>query len=38
MESYKIQKWYGYQRYYSSGNKYITSASNTKFIFIIISG
>ena len=24
----KIQNWYGYQRYYASGNKYITSASN----------
>ena len=34
----KIQKWYGYQKYFSSGNKYIASASNTKCIFIDTSG
>ena len=30
----KIQKWYGY----ASGIKYITSASNTKYIFITTTG
>ena len=34
----KIQKCYGCQRYYPSGNKYITSASNTKCIFITTLG
>ena len=34
----KIQKWYGYQRYYPFGNKYITSASNTMCIFITAYG
>ena len=34
MDRDKIQKWYGYQRYYLSGNKYITNGS----IFITISG
>ena len=31
----KIQKWYGYQMYYPSGNKYISS---TKCIFITTTG
>ena len=30
----KIQKWYGYQSYYESANRYITSAGNKKCIFI----
>ena len=34
----KIQKWYGYQRYYPSCNRYITSTSNIKCIFITTSG
>ena len=34
----KIQKWYGYQSYYPSANKYITSTSNKKCIFISTSG
>ena len=34
----KIQKWYGYQKYFPSGNKYITSASSIKCIFMTISG
>ena len=29
----KIQKWYGFQKYYLSGNKYITNGSNIKCIF-----
>ena len=33
----QIQEWYVYQRYYSSGNRYIASASNTNCIFIITS-
>ena len=28
----KIQKWYGYQTYYPSGNRYITSANKKKFL------
>ena len=34
----KIQTWYGYQIYYPSGNKYITSDSNLKCIFVATSG
>ena len=33
----KIHKWYGYQRYYPSGNKYIISSTNIKYIFITTS-
>ena len=32
------QKWYGYEKYYLTGNKYITSGSNIIQISIIISG
>ena len=32
----KIQKWYGYQRYYPFLNRYITSASNKKCIFSLL--
>ena len=34
----KIQEQYCYHRYYPSGNRYIPSASNTKWIFITTSG
>ena len=34
----KIQNYYGYHRYYPFGNKYITCASNTKYVFITTSG
>ena len=32
------EEWYGYQSYYPSANRYITSASNKKCIFITTSG
>ena len=34
----KSEKWYGYQRYYLSSNKYITSGNNTKYISITTTG
>ena len=33
-----IQKWYGYQRYYTASNRYITIHSNRMCISITISG
>ena len=33
----KVQNWSGYQRQCTSGNRYITSGSNTKSISITIS-
>ena len=31
----KIQKWFGYQRYYPSGNKYITSGCYTSAFLVL---
>ena len=34
----KVQKWSGYHKWFLSGNKHITSGSNTKSISITASG